>query len=635
MRRLYALLTVLILLLPVAALGEGAAELSVSLMGDEIRPARSCLIAFTLPEAGAAAITLEREDGTLLSVILPEAECGAGTNYTWWNGTYEGVFAPAGEALLTLRWNGQTAAAEVTVGEPAPYITAVVTSGNKISPEAPELRIEGALSGPGTLKATLDLVTESEIFTLVETEEAAETLSLTLRAENALGAVLPDGEYRLTLQLVMADGDYSDDVVVRFSVEDGAAPAEAAGELTQEIDLPEDADDTVTDGEPETVGAQPENEAAPAVALLEGNDQRQYTPSFGSPYAGQDTSLNYWTLPMDITDEEAVWAMLMQPITVLDTGKKNAERAQITIREAPDDDAEGVGVVTCVTQSVHVLETQGDWTLIECYSSSFHDSKVKNWNALVQGWVPTKYLKTKTPDSHMGLVVDKLTQRLYIFVDGHLYDTLLVSTGLVNAKQPYNETRSGEFLMLVPAVGGFKDGSMVVDKAIRFNSGDLLHEVPYSTAKDGSKYYGTYEPALGTKASHGCIRVQRRTTPKGVNMGWIWKNKKNYTKIVIWEDWQGRQILPPSDDTVLYYNPKGGKSYHSCETCNSAKGKTFTAFTYGELETGDFAKLDCCPWCNPPLRLSEIAAINEKYIPGIDHNPILTEARAKQGFGQQ
>ena len=48
-----------------------------------------------------------------------------------------------------------------------------------------------------------------------------------------------------------------------------------------------------------------------------------FTPSHGSewgPLPGED---NYWTLPMDITDEAAVWKMLMAPITVVDIGKKS------------------------------------------------------------------------------------------------------------------------------------------------------------------------------------------------------------------------------------------------------------------------------------------------------------------------
>ena len=196
-------------------------------------------------------------------------------------------------------------------------------------------------------------------------------------------------------------------------------------------------------------------------------------------------------------------------------------------------------------------------------------------------------------------------------------------TGLVNKKQPWNETRSGEFLLMLPAVGGFQDGNMICSYAIRYNSGDLIHEVPHSTTSG----YSTYEPKLGEKASHGCIRVQRRRTPSGVNMEWIWENRKSNVKIVIWEDWQGRQIPYPEDDSAVYYNPKGGEYYHSAETCYCAKGKTFTAFTYGELDSEPYSKLRRCSWCTPPLRKREIDEINAVYAAGGDHDPILTEAR--------
>ena len=347
--------------------------------------------------------------------------------------------------------------------------------------------------------------------------------------------------------------------------------------------------------------------------------------------------MNYWTLPMDITDEEAVWEMLMQPVTVLDTGAKNGQKAQVTIRKTPDSNGAGVGVVTCLTQSVHVLEKGDQWTLIECYSSSFHDSKVKAWNLLVQGYVPTKYLKTVKPDTSMGIVIDKLTQRLYIFKDGKLYDTLLVSTGQANKKQPYNETRSGEFLLQCPAVGEFRSDNLYCSMAIRFNSGDLLHEVPHTKLSGGGKSYKSTEYKLGTKASHGCIRVQRKTTPKGTNMRWLWNNRKDEMKIVIWEDWQGRHYPYPDDSTLLYYNPNGGTSYHTAENCTSTN-KTLTAFTYGELEDPAYAKLERCDYCTAPLRKSEIDAINETYAVGGDHDPVLSELQQqcieKLGIGK-
>ena len=83
--------------------------------------------------------------------------------------------------------------------------------------------------------------------------------------------------------------------------------------------------------------------------------------------------------------------------------------------------------------------------------------------------------------------MDKLDQRLYIFEDGEIYDVLVISTGLPNERQPYNETRSGEFLLVSP-VGGFEVEGLNAAMGRRFNFGDILHEVPYSL-RSGSKNY--------------------------------------------------------------------------------------------------------------------------------------------------
>ena len=248
----------------------------------------------------------------------------------------------------------------------------------------------------------------------------------------------------------------------------------------------------------------------------------------------------------------------------------------------------------------------------------------------MQGYVQTELLKTVQPDPEIALIVDKLTQRLYIFKDGALFSTLLVSTGRANARQPYNETRSGEFLLQLPAVGEFRSDNLYCSMGIRFNNGDLIHEVPHMKNADGTKNYSTTEYKLGTRGSHGCIRVQRKRTPEGTNMKWIWNNKKDNMKIVIWEDWQGRQYSYPADDTPLYYNPKHGKYYHTNETCYSAEDVIFSPFTYGELETEPFASLEACTYCSAPLRKAEIDQINELHAPGGDHDPVLTKAREKQ-----
>jgi hypothetical protein len=328
---------------------------------------------------------------------------------------------------------------------------------------------------------------------------------------------------------------------------------------------------------------------------------------------------------MDITDEEAVWKVLTAPITVLDNGKRNAEKTQVIIRSSPSESSSGVGMVTCISQGVHVLERGEEWTLIECYSSSFHDSAILNWNALVQGYVPTAYLKEVRPNQELGLVVDKLTQRLYVFRDGKLFTTLLVSTGISNAKQPYNETRSGEFL-LVSKVGEFASDNLRCAMALRFNDGDLLHEVPY-IAYDYGKDYSINEPKLGTKASHGCIRVQRQPSPEGVNQKWLWNNYKKNTRILIWEDWQGRQLSVPDSATSLYCVKKRTGNYHTTDRCSAIRGKRTEELTYGQLGEDEYKKLKPCPLCAAPSRIETILALNETYAEGGDHDPVMTEAR--------
>ena len=131
--------------------------------------------------------------------------------------------------------------------------------------------------------------------------------------------------------------------------------------------------------------------------------------------------------------------------------------------------------------------------------------------------------------------MDKLRQKLYIFEAGAIIGELDVSTGLNNAKQPYNESPAGEYIT-VSKVGDFKAGSGTIGRfAIRINGGTLLHEVLHDTAKDGTRIYTQYEAQLGMKASHGCIRIQRRANAQGQNMQWLWNNLENKTKVLIWD----------------------------------------------------------------------------------------------------
>jgi len=325
----------------------------------------------------------------------------------------------------------------------------------------------------------------------------------------------------------------------------------------------------------------------------------------------------YWETPMDYTDTETVWAMLTAPITVIDGNF----RAQVHLWAEPSADSEPIGEITCASQGVHVLEhLENGWTKIECYSSSFKGSSTKAWNALQTGYVETRLLKEVQVRAEYALIVDKLTQRLYVYKDGKLYDELLASTGLGGEDDPWNETRSGEFMLYSPS-GQFKSDPYLCRYGLRYNDGDLLHEIPYRKRESGMDYSCT-EPYLGQRASHGCLRIQRKRTEKGTNMTWLWNNLKNqmHSRLVIWEDWPGRQIPVPAADTALYYNSKAGKSYHDSPACYGVldKYEPMTAFTYGQLGTEGFS-LEPCEYCVPPRTAESIADINAAHT--IPENP--------------
>ncbi len=304
----------------------------------------------------------------------------------------------------------------------------------------------------------------------------------------------------------------------------------------------------------------------------------------------------------DITDEAACWDLLMKPIVILDAG----QREQIYPRVEPDgkkvvNDKLG-GYINGASAAVHVLgEDENGWTLIE---------GLDDYNRLIRGYVRTSLLKEVTPNEHFGIIIDKLTQRMYVFVDGKLWDSCLISTGLANDEQPYNETAAGEYL-ICSWVGDFDSEGMICAMALRFNGGDLIHEVPHKIGYDGSRVYERWEKLLGQKASHGCVRTQRIPTENGLNARWLWDNMKKNTKVIIWDD-KGRKLPYPDDDKELYFNPEGGNYYHSDQYCSSVRSKflPLSPFTYAQLDASSYLELDPCNKCQPPKRKSQIAREN-------------------------
>ena len=319
-----------------------------------------------------------------------------------------------------------------------------------------------------------------------------------------------------------------------------------------------------------------------------------------------------WFGEFDPYDEAAAWARLTADITVLDVDQKE----KIYLSDAPNGKrkttAEHRGFFYGESAAVRVLDTQDGWSKIEAYNDC---------DELEQGWVRPGRLKTVTPNQTYGIIVDKRTQRLYLYKEGKLETELLISTGTTKGQnEDFNETASGEFLLISPT-GGFWSGNLWCDQAIRFNGGDLLHMVPavyrgelVGVNADGSGDFSVCESALGTRASHGCIRVQRKKNEDGYNHQWIWSNLRDMknVKIIIWDD-DGRRLKETPADTPMYYNPDGGERYHTDANCTSVKSRylPMKGIAYSELARYPLTELTPCSVCEAPERPEVVSSWND------------------------
>ena len=420
------------------------------------------------------------------------------------------------------------------------------------------------------------------------------------------GSEAADGAYTMAVRLCNYWGEESEESLMRLNI----GGAETANE-TAVSDVPGALDLSSLDIQDAQIW---EDAVEDAQVWDEGQ-----TAEDGKRPVPQATS--FWDMnpdEYDLTDpdhQQAIWDLMMQPITVMDVGQ--TEHVYPTFTPGANRkpyEQNCAGELHGQSQGVHVLEedTDGDgYVLIEAYSNDgtkTDNTYMESLNAKkVQGYVKKSILFEVTPSSKYALLVDKLRQKLYIFEAGAIIGELDVSTGLNNAKQPYNESPAGEYIT-VSKVGDFNAGSGTIGRfAIRINGGTLLHEVLHDKAKDGTRIYTAYEPQLGMKASHGCIRIQRRANAQGQNMQWLWNNLENKTRVFIWDD-QGRQMYEPElpdSNLQLYRNPNGGSNYHVDANCSGVKSQYLPLtgdFTYGDLEKDEFKKLTPCSSCGAPVR---------------------------------
>ena len=77
----------------------------------------------------------------------------AGLNGVWWNGTYNNIPAPEGEAVLVLSQKDRTAEQTVTIGPVIPLIVSLSADTGTLTPDQP-VNLEVNVSCAGLLKVT-------------------------------------------------------------------------------------------------------------------------------------------------------------------------------------------------------------------------------------------------------------------------------------------------------------------------------------------------------------------------------------------------------------------------------------------------------------------------------------------------
>lgn len=587
--------------------------LEFSTLPATVRPGQDERYILLADQPGRADISLTQKDGTIVAVIESGMTLAAGTNLFSWNGTTDGTSPVAqGDYLLCAKADGTETTVSLRVG-----------------PESPSVELLSAAAA----------IRRGESFSAVISCNMPGELLLEIEYggiwEDVFSQAVNTGSNDITCPLLVEDTPVEDgSYALRFALRDYTGCRGAAQQITVtvgESQVP--SPDTQTVDETPAAQETTDEAADPSQELPLPADESAQTAlsnagithiTIPSALTTKETETSYWTMTLgDLSDEQGIWDIMMQPITVIDLAGRTAKETY-KLRVTPDKSTARdnvAGEVTYKSQGVHVVKTREDgWTLVEAYNTSYGSSYNKNGKRgygttaqLIQGYVETSALKTVEPKTQYGLLIDKFNQTMYIFEDGKIIGTLLVSTGKNNSSQPWNETPAGEFLVASNS-GGFYSGNLFCDMGLLLNNGCLIHEVPcIINADNGLKDYSYTEPQLGQKASHGCIRVQRAKNEQGQNMRWLWNNIKVGTKVLIWED-STRYVEYPDSGLTLYYNPQGGKYYHTDPNCSSINKRYLPlsgSFTYGELETDAYKNLQPCKTCVPPQRPETIREKNQ------------------------
>ena len=226
-------------------------------------------------------------------------------------------------------------------------------------------------------------------------------------------------------------------------------------------------------------------------------------------------------IPADLSDDAAVWEALTAPVAIGDgpEGKGLKIMNEKAGREC-------IGTVSCRTVGLAILELYDDgWAKIGAWRQTD--------GSYIEGYVKTSKLRMIRPNIRYGAVVDKNKQTITVYENGKNLGTAMVSTGYTTAENRSADSHSGVYL-LGTRLDSFSTDGHTYAYPIRIECLNLIHQMGYEM-KNGGRDFSAEMETLGTKASHGCIRVDARTTEdnNGINAWWIWTHMGHDTKIIV------------------------------------------------------------------------------------------------------
>lgn len=521
-----------------AAVASQSGAISITQMPNVIRPGKYyTFVIHAQQDMTVSAIILDQL-GEETYTVYQAYPLRTGENELLWDGLQSNQHpVDPGEYLLRIESTAQgSVEVAIRIGSPYPLIQNIRQSTSHIDAGNEPMNITFTLTEAGTLDVQLISVADNTATPLSSINMPAGDNSFQWRGM-LNNQPVPDGQYILYMVLRANGGTETipHRIVVevqRDAIEPTPAPSPSA---TVEPATQSEAVPSLAPVQTDTPSPEPTLSApSPATAA----------PLLSPPYSSYDDG-TFWSMTPGELDDDIIWDILTQPITVYDGGLAAAAKTHAYMMENPDGTGNRIAQLHAQSQGLHVIGTPNEYgyVLVEAFSNYDNEYNPKTDEEkihafdLKQGYVQADHLKTVDVKTNIAFLVDKLTQRMYMFIDGVRVTEFLIATGKIADEKYYNETIAGEYIT-ISHTGGFWSGNMYCDLAIRINGGILLHEVPYKQNADGTKNYASFEAYLGTKQSHGCIRIQRLNTPEGYNHKWIWENldRKGGHKVIIWDD---------------------------------------------------------------------------------------------------